>query len=239
MANWLVSGAASGVGRAVAQAGLAAGHECVLLDIDEHGLNETAGGDAKARLLVVDVADDDQVAGVGAELDRSEFRLDAVSLNIGIEFRLEKLVEQSVEDIHKLVNVNLVGTILLLRAVIPFVNKGGSVTMIASTSGIRGAEKSAVYSSTKLALVGLARSMCLELAPEVRINCVSPSGIETPLMHRVLGDRVADYDPRVSIPLQRRNEPEDIANVVMFLASPAARQITGSNIVVDAGTSMM
>jgi 3-oxoacyl-[acyl-carrier protein] reductase len=243
----LITGAASGIGAAAAHRFAAEGWAVVLGDVNEGGLRETeekirrAGGTALG--IHVDVRDPASVAGmVAGAVERFE-ALDAVCPNAGIGFA-ERPFEQTGEDVDALIDVNLRGVIHLLLAALPHVRHGGAVVITSSTSGLLAHEGGAVYAATKIALIGLGRSLALELAGRsIRVNMVCPGAVDTPMIRGVWGGEagaqraLAEY--AATNPLHRVAEPEDVARAILFLASPQARHITGVALRVDGGDGLL
>jgi NAD(P)-dependent dehydrogenase (short-subunit alcohol dehydrogenase family) len=177
-------------------------------------------------------------------------RLDVVVANAGIHSASAPSWEVSAEDWQRVIGVNLTGVWHTVKASIPhFGSAGGSVVIISSTNGLRGTANTAAYTSTKHAVVGLARTLANELGPKrIRVNTVHPGAVGTPMVlnpetfKRVRPDLENPTTEDVAEVLAARNllpvpwvEPEDISNAVVFLASDEARYITGTQLVVDAG----
>jgi NAD(P)-dependent dehydrogenase (short-subunit alcohol dehydrogenase family) len=243
----LITGAASGIGEAAARAFAGRGWTVALGDVDEERLRSTeeaireAGGSAAG--IAVDVRDRSSVDGlVSAVIDRFG-GLDAVCPNAGIGFA-ERPFEQTAEDVDALLEVNLRGVIYLLLAAVPHVREGGAIVITASTSGLLAHEGGAIYAATKIALIGLGRSLAIELAPRsIRVNMVCPGAVNTPMIRSVWGSedeaRRALDEYAQGNPLGRFAEPEDVARAIVFLASPGARHITGVSLRVDGGDGLM
>ena len=135
-------------------------------------------------------------------------------------------------------DVNLTGTFHGIRAAVPLMlEQGGSIVNHASVSGVRPTRFEGPYSAAKAGVISLTMDAALEYAPKIRVNCVSPGLIETNLTAVVLGD---DAEPQAAVeaatPLGRVGTAEDVANLVVFLASPLAAYITGQNVIVDGGS---
>ena len=226
----LVVGGASGIGRACAQALAAAGWDVVVGDL------RPEPGDPAA--VAVDVRDR---AAVGAAIEQVAERhggLGTVVYAAGTA-RVTPLLEIAEREWDLVIGVNLTGAFNVLQASAPHVAPGGSCTVISSVDSAAPVAGLSHYSAAKAGTEALVRSGALELGHRgVRCNAVLPGVVRTPLMAPVLdrGD-VADTFVRQT-PLGRIAEPADIADVVVFLASPAARWVTGVSLAVDGGMSL-
>jgi NAD(P)-dependent dehydrogenase (short-subunit alcohol dehydrogenase family) len=243
----IVTGGASGIGLATAQR---LGREGLSVAIVDRGDPEdaarsvrAAGGEAWA--IKADVADEAQVAAMVEEvLDRAQ-RLDALVNAAGIGSPRPVTIDQaSTAEWQELCAVNLTGTFLGCRAVIPAMRRGGGGTIVnvASELGLVGAPRSAMYGATKGAIVQLTRAVAVDHAIDrIRVNCVCPGPVDTPLLRRGL-ERAADPEAKLrseiaSTLLGRLGRPEEIASVIQFLVSDEASFMTGSIVVADGGVT--
>jgi NAD(P)-dependent dehydrogenase (short-subunit alcohol dehydrogenase family) len=243
----IVTGGASGIGLATAQR---LGREGLSVAIVDRGDPEdaarsvrAAGGEAWA--IKADVADEAQVAAMVEEvLDRAQ-RLDALVNAAGIGSPRPVTIDQaSTAEWQELCAVNLTGTFLGCRAVIPAMRRGGGGTIVnvASELGLVGAPRSAMYGATKGAIVQLTRALAVDHAIDrIRVNCVCPGPVDTPLLRRGL-ERAADPEAKLrseiaSTLLGRLGRPEEIASVIQFLVSDEASFMTGSIVVADGGVT--
>lgn len=247
----VVTGAANGIGAATAELFVESGASVVLADIDKPGLEKTRDKIASAieqanslRAVPCDVTKLDQMTAA-ANVATTEFGgLDIAVLNAGIEGEVKPLVDLSVEEFERVMDVNLTGVFVGLKACFPALKArgGGGVLMTSSTSGKIGAAGLTPYTASKHGLIGLMRAAALEGAPfNIRINTVNPCPVETRMM-RALEKGFAPEDGeamrlalRESIPLKRYGEPEEIAGLFAFLASDAARFMTGGVYMIDGG----
>lgn len=221
----LVTGAASGIGLACARAFLAEGARVGLVDRDTP---PDLGDDALA--VWADVTDEQSVADAVAAVTRQFGRLDVVVGCAGISGPVGKpLAETSVEELAAVLAVNVTGQILLVKHVQPWLADDAAVVLLGSDSAFTAAPGMVPYCASKGAVVALTRALAVEL-PGVRVNCVCPSVVDTPMSRGDLGDVLDDPD----FPVQAA---ADVAAQVLFLASPAARPINGQAVLADFGMS--
>ena len=157
------------------------------------------------------------------------------SAGVYAEQRLENMTEA---DYAAIMDTNVKGTLLLTQACLPLMYSGGSIINIASDAGVSGNYGCPVYCASKGAVVSLTRALALDLAPQIRVNCVCPADVDTPLLARQLVDANGGYtlaDMAASYPLGRIGRAEEIAHVICSVASPANSFMTGSIITVDGG----
>lgn len=151
------------------------------------------------------------------------------------EKRLENI---TAEDFEKIMGVNVRGVMLFIKACLPMMYAGGSIVNIASDAGVSGNYGCPLYCASKGAVVALTRALALDLAPSVRVNCVCPADVDTPLLQKQLQDCGGSYtkeEMAAAYPLRRIGQAEEIAHAVCSAASPAASFMTGSIITVDGG----
>ena len=237
----VVTGAGSGIGRAIARAFLANGATVVVTGRRRDPLEETVDGadDGRALVLPGDVSRRDDVdAMVAATLDRFG-RIDVVVSNAGVHDGGGDITELTDENWALLRGVNIDGFVHLAQATLPaLVRSGGNFVAVSSVSGIAGDWGQAAYNASKHAMTGFVRSLALDYGGRgVRVNAVLPAFTLTEMTSGMAEDEEA-LKPFVNrIALGRPGEPEDIAPVVLFLASEDARYITGALLAVDGGTS--
>ncbi|WP_019926731.1 SDR family NAD(P)-dependent oxidoreductase [Nocardia sp. BMG111209] len=230
----IVTGAASGIGRATAELFAERGEHVLAVDVDERGLAELTGGQVT---LVGDVATEPaNRAAVQTALDLFG-RIDTIVLNAGIGGTPPLEAPGAVDRADRIFGVNLRGPIHGLRAAIPALRASrGSAVLTSSVAGLRGDPGNWAYNASKGALVNLVRAFAIDYAGDgVRVNALAPGLTRTGITANV------HQDPRVlaaierRIPLGRFAEPIEQAEAVWFLASPAAGYITGTTLVVDGG----
>jgi NAD(P)-dependent dehydrogenase (short-subunit alcohol dehydrogenase family) len=237
-ARALVTGGASGIGRAVAARLAEEGASVALLDRDEERLTETAR-DLACPFTVADVADPGAVEDAVGRMADALGGLTVLVNNAG-HGHLAPLHENAPEEVDRILGVNLAGAFHTLRTALPRMldSGGGSVVNNASGSAVRPTFGEAPYSAAKAGLVALTSSIAQEYGPAIRANCVSPGVIRTP-MTELLFRLPGAVEPIVqATPLGRVGTAEEVADVVLFLASDLSRYVTGQNLVVDGGLGL-
>lgn len=228
-ARALVTGAGSGIGRAVAVALAAEGMRLVLLDRDERALREVEGLCQGATLLFADVTDEKQVADALASVDR----LDAVVCCAGISGPVGAGIEDvTLNEWNAVFAVNVTGAFLVLRQALPAMRAAGaaSVVLLSSDSAVVASPGMAPYCASKAALVQFARALCVDLAGTgIRVNTVAPSVVDTPMSRGDLGDEAFDA---ADFPVQTADE---VAAHVAYLVSPRSRAVNGTTLLSDFG----
>ena len=157
------------------------------------------------------------------------------SAGVYAEQRLDNMTEA---DYDTIMDTNVKGTLLLTQACLPMMYGGGSIVNIASDAGVSGNYGCPVYCASKGAVVALTRALALDLAPAIRVNCICPADVDTPLLARQLVDANGGYtlaDMAAAYPLGRIGRAEEIAHAICSVASPANSFMTGSIITVDGG----
>ena len=230
----LVTGAANGIGEAIARAFVSLGAYVILADRDEPSLRKVAAEFAGSCTSHVfdqgDMSSVEKLAGSSADVD-------ILVNNAGIVVR-GPLLDLDLADLRRVVDVNLVGPIALTRLIGgAMVRRGrGTIINISSQMAFIGARNRSVYASTKMAIVQFTRTSALEWGPHgVRVNCIAPGRTITAINRDIWDDPVEYESALQRIPLRRYGQPDDIANAALFLASQAAAYITGQTIVVDGG----
>ncbi len=234
-----VTGAARGIGLAVARRFLAEGWRVALLDIDAATLARTAAalaGSGPLLALHTDVSDPAQVAAALARTEAEWGRIDALVNNAGIAI-FKPVLQTSVDDWQRVLATNLTGPFLCTQACAPLMLRGGggSVVNIASISGLRASTLRVAYGTSKAALIHLTKQYAAELGAQgIRVNCIAPGPVDTAMALAVHSPAIrAAYHE--AIPLNRYGTEQEIANAVWFLAGPQGSYVNGQTLAVDGG----
>jgi len=234
----LISGGARGQGEAEARLFAAEGAKVVIADVlDEAGEKVASEIGAAARYAHLDVTREEDWARVVAESVEAFGRLDVLINNAGI-VRTGMIEQQSLEDYMAVVNVNQVGVFLGIRAAIDAMRTsgGGSIVNISSNAGLEGVEGVVGYVASKWAVRGMTKTAAIELGQYgIRVNSVHPGGVDTPMLGGDELGHMAEASPFDSQPIPRISQPEEIARLVLFLASDESSYSTGSEFVADGG----
>lgn len=239
----LVTGAARGIGRAIAEKLAQAGADLALCDVKAEWLEDTAAAvrsaGRRAEMLAADVSSAEQVQAAVESTVKSFGRLDILVNNAGIT-KDGLMVRMSDEDWDAVINVNLKGTFLFTRAAArPMMKqRGGAIINIASIIGLIGNAGQCNYAASKAGVIALTKSSARELAGRnIRVNAVAPGFIESK-MTEVLPDDVK-RQMLDAIPLKRFGGTEDVAGAILFLAGDQSSYITGQTLSVNGGMAMM
>lgn len=243
----LITGGAAGIGLETARLFLSEGARVALVDLDKDDLTKAAeslGGGGDILTIVADVSSVKDSARYVRETVARFGRIDVFFNNAGIEGKVAPLTEQKIEDFDRVMAVNVRGAFLGLQHVLPVMmgQKAGSIINMSSIAGLKGSPNVAPYITAKHAVVGLTKAAAIEAAvANVRVNSVHPSPVNTRMMRSLEegfqpGHAAAVMEQlRATIPLGRYGESEDIAKLVLFLASDDSAFITGAQYLVDGG----
>jgi NAD(P)-dependent dehydrogenase (short-subunit alcohol dehydrogenase family) len=234
----VVTGATGGIGRGCALALARSGASVVLLSRSKPPLLELAdeihagGGDAAA--LPCDASDAEQVRRAFASIARVDVLVNAAGGN-----QPQPFLEATEDALDWMWSVNVKGSFLVAQQAarrMVRLGRGGSIVNVSSQMGHVGAARRTVYCATKHAVEGMTKAMAVELAPNgIRVNCVAPTFVETPMTRHWLADAEFRADVLRRIPLGRVGAVDDVAAAVLFLASPASGLTTGASLLIDGG----
>ncbi len=235
----LVTGAASGIGRASAQALLDQGALVAGVDLKADGMPDGC------RPLIADVRDQQALTAAIAEFAGRQGRLDVLVNNVGVSF-VGTVEDGSEDDWHRVFDINVLGQMRVMRATLPWLRKSGnaSVIIMSSCSALNGLPERALYSASKGAVQSMAMAMATDLLSEnIRVNCISPGTVNTPFMAELIA---RDADPEAKRqafearqPTRRMVEPEEIGAAVVYLANPNSRSQTGATLAIDGGMGVL
>lgn len=238
----IVTGSARGIGKAIALKFAKDGYDVVISDILEDVAKETAKEiealGQKSLVVVADVSKAEDAARLIDETVKAFGRLDVLVNNAGIT-RDNLAIRMKESEWDMVLNINLKGTFLCSQAAAKVMMKkrSGRIVNIASVSGILGTAGQANYASSKAGVIALTKALARELGPRnITVNAVAPGFIITEMTEKLPEKVKEDY--LAQIPLKRGGTPEDVANVVAFLASDAASYVTGTTLIVSGGLVM-
>ncbi len=233
----VVTGAASGLGRAIALGLDAYGAQIVLADRDTRGMADVAAALSQTALVVeTDVTEPDSVTEmVQATLERYR-RIDVGLLMPGINVRKPAL-ELSDAAWESVIDLNLTAMFRSAREIgrVMVAQGSGSLVLMASARALTGGRTQAAYSASKAAIIGMMRCLALEWAPQVRVNALAPGYMATPLVQQIARDPVWWQETQALHALGRVADPEEIVGPALFLASDASSFVTGTVLTVDGG----
>lgn len=223
----VITGGTSGIGKACALALATEGAQVFVL---ARHAKKVAG----CTFVACDVTQRNSVKKAMAQVAKAAGRIDILINSAGVYS--EQMVERSTDkDYRTLMDTNVGGTVWACQYALPYMNEG-SIVNVASDAGIRGNYGCALYSASKGAVVAFTRSLALDVAPAVRVNCVCPADVDTPLMRKQCAQGGYKIEDCVGVyPLGRIAKPEEIAHVICSVASPVNGFMTGSIIPVTGG----
>jgi 2-hydroxycyclohexanecarboxyl-CoA dehydrogenase len=244
----VVTGAAGGIGRAIAAALYAEDAHVAVADLDGDAaaayaaeLNATGTGASKAFGVRVDVSSSADVGAAIAAVEQELGPVDVLVNNAGIDV-IEPFVESKEETWRRIVEVNYLGPVLCTRAVLDgMIERGyGRIISISSDAGKVGSSGEVVYSGTKGGIIAFSKALAREMAARgITVNCVCPGPTDTPLLGQIAERSQKMFDALAkAVPMRRLGQPADIAPAVVFLASDGAAFITGQALSVSGGLTM-
>ncbi|KZS43278.1 short-chain dehydrogenase [Paenibacillus glucanolyticus] len=240
----IITGGASGIGKVTVQKFLEQGANVVFTDINEEIGNQTREEFRKISDNVVfikhNVHSEEDWARVISETKDRFGRIDILFNNAGI-YSSKPITEYTVEEWERLMGINVTGTFLGMKHVIPVMReqKGGSIINASSIAGLTGSANVSLYGASKGAVRIMTKDVAMEVAHEqIRVNSIHPGVIQTSMGNELAaGFKITTEQVASSIPLKRLGTPEDIAHLVVFLASDESGFITGAEMVVDGGST--
>ncbi|MGM0165147.1 3-oxoacyl-[acyl-carrier protein] reductase [Enterococcus sp. AZ135] len=236
----VVTGAAKGIGKAIARKFAEAGAYTVILDFDQKSGIQTAAelSDAFSESVFIqtDVSDPESLKRASDQVLEQFHRVDILVINAGISY-LHSIDEISIEEWQRVLRINLDGSFYTLKAFCDhFEEHAGKVIFITSGSAITGTGGGMHYASSKAGQHGLMRAASKEFGPRgINVNAIAPRVIQTDILDTLYPDEASREELLKKIPLRRIGQPEDIANLALFLASPESSYIHGQIMLADGG----
>ena len=230
----IVTGGSKGIGYSIAERFSNEGAKVIICSRNESALLETATK-ISCESYQLDVSDSQGVKLMAEWFSKEHGKLDILVNNAGL-IRPGKITNATEEDWDLQMNVNLKGPFLMSNNFLPHMNDGGSILNISSTVGLRAMRGAVAYCASKGGVVNLTKAMALDLAGKIRVNCICPAVVDTPMVdERVQAGNVSrEVLDRIQ-PIGRMGKPEEIAAMALHLCGPEAEWTTGSIITVDGG----
>lgn len=241
----VVTGAGNGIGTSISRRFADQGANVVVADLDGAAAAAHAAGlGERARPIAVDVSKPDQVATM-VELARDEFGgLDVLVNNVGVHHLFQDAMDLPDSEFDRMLDINTKSLLYTAKAAVPLLRESGrgSICTVASIGAVVIRPGASLYAASKSAAISMTKSLAMELAPEVRVNCVLPTSTPTGLLKNIPGADADWVEARYAknaenIPLKRLGTGEDIAAAIAFLSSDDASFITGVALPVDGGRS--
>lgn len=238
----LVTGALAGIGRATSLAFADAGYRVVISGRRaDAGLaleKEMKESGHEAKFIEADVRFEDQIRTLVDQTIEHFGRLDAAVNNAGVDGKFQSILEQDAESYRDVFDANVLGTFLSMKHELRVMRAQGfgSIVNISSTMGVKGAVNASVYTGSKHAVEGLTKAVALEAAPSsVRVNAVAPGPVQTEMFERITADPKSREAMIAGVPLKRAGTVDEIAQMILFVASDKVPFLTGEIIRVNGG----
>ena len=230
----VVTGGSKGIGYSIAERFTKEGAKVVICSRNKTELS-AAASNLGCDFYQLDVSDSSGVKSMSEWFSKEHGKLDILVNNAGL-IRPGRITKTTEEDWDLQINVNLKGPYLMSNNFLPYMNEGGSILNIASTVGLRAMRGAAAYCASKGGVVNLTKAMALDLAGKIRVNCICPAVVDTPMVdERVQAGSVSREVLDNVQPIGRMGKPEEIAAMALHLCGPEAEWTTGSIITIDGG----
>jgi meso-butanediol dehydrogenase / (S,S)-butanediol dehydrogenase / diacetyl reductase len=234
--NVIITGGASGIGKATMELFLKKGHNVIIIDINTQPILELKNKHSNLiKIIQADVSNYDELSDKFDEIGYIWSNIDILINNAGISIRHQSFYEIDPKIWKKVLDVNLNGVFYMSKLAIKLMNNSGSIINMASINALAGFPHYADYNASKAGIIALTKTMAIELAPKgIRVNAICPGAVLTPMQE---AEYTEDMFQKVNenIPLKRHANPEEIANLFYFLASEDSSFITGHYHVIDGG----
>jgi len=233
----LVTGGASGIGEATCRVLTSAGASVIIVDVDRARAESLARELPGASVKIFDISDESAVRAALADVTS----LDILINNAGIGL-VGSIEETEVADFERLLRVNVTGTYLMTRALMPqLLASAGNIVNLGSVAGLVGIKRRFAYCTTKGAVVAMTRQLAVEYAGRLRVNCICPGTVDTPFVEGYLEKYHSHEKDKIRAELNQRQpvgrlgKPDEIAHLVLYLCSAEAAFVTGSIVSIDGG----
>ncbi|CAG9981771.1 unnamed protein product [Clonostachys byssicola] len=238
----VITGAAGNIGLETARQFLREGASVALVDLNAEALESAktqlvpdipTTNESHVLVIVTDSTSEDDTTRMFSEVVAKLGRLDCAFLNAGISYSSTPILDETMDRFDKVMNVNVRSGVKYAGMAMKELGNGGSIIITSSIAGLRGTPGMSIYATSKFALRGLSLTAAGELGPfGIRVNTVHPSGVNTPMFHATWGPEKIE-ELKKAMPLGRFAEVDDIAGVVVFLASDESKFMTGGMLKVD------
>ena len=230
----IITGGSKGIGFGIAERFCKEGAQVIICSRNDSELSKAAS-QLSCDSHQLDVSDSKAVRSMAVWFSKEHGKLDILVNNAGL-IRPGTIKSATEEDWDLQIDVNLKGPFLMSNAFLPHMNEGSSILNIASTVGLRAMRGAVAYCASKGGVVNLTRAMALDLAGKIRVNCICPAVVDTPMIaERLSTGRVTRQDFDEVQPIGRMGKPEEIAAMALHLCGPESEWTTGSIITVDGG----
>ena len=230
----IITGGSKGIGYSIAERFMNEGAKVIICSRNDSELSEAASK-LSCESYQLDVSDSKGVKSMAEWFSKEHGKLDILVNNAGL-IRPGSIADTTEEDWDLQINVNLKGPFLMSNKFLPLMSSGSSILNLSSTVGLRSMRSAVAYCASKAGVVNLTKAMALDLAGQIRVNCICPAVVDTPMVaERVSKGNVSRKMLERVQPIGRMGRPEEIAAMALHLCGPEAEWTTGSIITVDGG----